>query len=391
MKRASTLSALIAVVGSSFALVGAAHAEDPLMIVSFSTGARRVITVSPVNGNVLQDPFLNLQTLIPGVASPMQVLPVGNQLWIPDQVADNVTRLTRDGVIIDQLGTDPVTGLATGRFNNVRGLGIVNGEVWLCNADAATEGTDPTATVNTIYRLDPFTGETLGSFPADGNPWAIFIYNGRVLITNSTTDVATEYTPDGTRIGVFAQSTAPAMSLPQMMSKRNNGNLWIADFSVAASGLYEFGPAGEPLTRIFLGTGPRAAVDLENGNYIYTDATAVRLRDTTNLTTSVLASGNFRYITPLTPPKVSPADIGNTDGEPISDGALDNGDFTVFFEAFFAPEASPNQLRADIANTDGLLSPMWPGGGTGGGPDGVVDNGDFASFFAFFFAPPVLP
>jgi hypothetical protein len=364
---------------------------DPLMIVSFSTGARRVITVSPVNGNVLADPFLNLQTLIPGVASPMQVLPVGNQLWIPDQVADNVTRLTRGGEIIDQLGTDPATGLATGRFNNVRGLGIVNGEVWLCNADAATTGTEATATADTIYRLDPFTGATLGSFPADGMPWAIFVYNGRVLITNSSTDVATEYASDGTRLGVFAQSTAPAMSLPQMMSKRNNGNLWIADFSVAASGLYEFDPVGGPLTRIFLGTGPRAAVDLENGNYIYTDATAVRLRDTANQQTSVLASGNFRYITPLTSPKVSPADIGNTDAEPFSDGAVDNGDFTVFFNAFFAPEASPTQLQADIANTDGVLSPTWPGGGTGGGPDGVVDNGDFTAFFQYFFSPAVLP
>jgi hypothetical protein len=75
----------------------------------------------------------------------------------------------------------------------------------------------------------------------------------------------------------------------------------------------------------------------------------------------------------------SPADIANTDGDPAPDGVLDNGDFTAFFAAFFAPIGDPAQLLADIANTDGETTVE------GAGPDGVIDNGDFTAFFNFFF------
>ncbi|MFN9132138.1 MAG: TIM-barrel domain-containing protein [Phycisphaerales bacterium] len=73
----------------------------------------------------------------------------------------------------------------------------------------------------------------------------------------------------------------------------------------------------------------------------------------------------------------SPADIADTDGEPMlgGDGAVDNGDFSAFFAAFFADEGSPARTVADIANTDGEV-----------GPDGSVDNGDFTAFFQAFFS-----
>ncbi|MCE2967288.1 MAG: GC-type dockerin domain-anchored protein [Phycisphaerales bacterium] len=73
-------------------------------------------------------------------------------------------------------------------------------------------------------------------------------------------------------------------------------------------------------------------------------------------------------------PSVCPADIANTDGEPGADGAVDNGDFTLFFNAFFADISDPIRTSADIANTDGEL-PL----------DGVIDNGDFSLFFSVFF------
>jgi hypothetical protein len=70
----------------------------------------------------------------------------------------------------------------------------------------------------------------------------------------------------------------------------------------------------------------------------------------------------------------SPADIANTDGDAGPDGTVDNGDFSLFFSAFFADESDPARLLADVANTDG--DP---------GADGTVDNGDFTLFFSAFF------
>ncbi len=68
------------------------------------------------------------------------------------------------------------------------------------------------------------------------------------------------------------------------------------------------------------------------------------------------------------------SDVADTDGQPGADGVIDNGDFSAFFVAFFAPEGSPERTPADVANTDG--DP---------GPDGAVDNGDFTLFFQQFF------
>ncbi len=75
----------------------------------------------------------------------------------------------------------------------------------------------------------------------------------------------------------------------------------------------------------------------------------------------------------------NPADVANTDGDPVPDQAIDNGDFQAFFAAFFLTPGDPGQLVADIANTDGETRLE------GAGPDGTVDNGDFQAFFLYFF------
>jgi hypothetical protein len=87
----------------------------------------------------------------------------------------------------------------------------------------------------------------------------------------------------------------------------------------------------------------------------------------------------LRNRTTATPLGCSPADIANTDGDPLPDNSIDNGDFTAFFNAFFLDSSDPARLIADIANTDGDTTL------TGAGPDGTVDNGDFTAFFNFFF------
>ncbi len=88
----------------------------------------------------------------------------------------------------------------------------------------------------------------------------------------------------------------------------------------------------------------------------------------------------------LVPTGCNPADIADTDGNTLLSGSapdlvIDNGDFTAFFNAFFAdPTFPPTPSAADIANTDGDTY------FSGAGPDGSVDNGDFTAFFNFFFS-----
>lgn len=92
-------------------------------------------------------------------------------------------------------------------------------------------------------------------------------------------------------------------------------------------------------------------------------------------------SNSFSVTVPV-PVACSAADVANTAGDPIPDGQLDNGDFSLFFTEFFAancpncPAGTPTQCGAgDIADTSGAP-----------GFDGCVDNGDFSLFFTLFFA-----
>ena len=64
------------------------------------------------------------------------------------------------------------------------------------------------------------------------------------------------------------------------------------------------------------------------------------------------------------------ADIGVTGGTPGSDGVLDNNDFVVFIDRFFAHTPS-----ADVGSTGGAP-----------GADGAWDNNDFIVFIDQFFA-----
>ncbi|HZW05786.1 MAG TPA: GC-type dockerin domain-anchored protein [Phycisphaerales bacterium] len=67
---------------------------------------------------------------------------------------------------------------------------------------------------------------------------------------------------------------------------------------------------------------------------------------------------------------VCPADIGGTGGLPGADGVLNNNDFVVFIDRFFAHAPS-----ADIGTTGGVP-----------GSDGVWNNNDFVVFIDQFFA-----
>jgi hypothetical protein len=82
-------------------------------------------------------------------------------------------------------------------------------------------------------------------------------------------------------------------------------------------------------------------------------------------TITINLSGNV-----IVPPPVCPADIGIQGGQPGHDGMLDNNDFVVFINLFFAQDA-----RADFGIQGGQP-----------GQDGVFDNNDFVVFINEFFA-----
>ena len=81
---------------------------------------------------------------------------------------------------------------------------------------------------------------------------------------------------------------------------------------------------------------------------------------------------NAQFISRLVvgPAACGPADLGGIGGEPGFDGALDNNDFVVFIDMFFAQ--SP---LADMGSVGGIP-----------GADNAWNNNDFVVFVDRFFA-----
>ncbi|MDP1662307.1 MAG: GC-type dockerin domain-anchored protein, partial [Phycisphaerales bacterium] len=63
-------------------------------------------------------------------------------------------------------------------------------------------------------------------------------------------------------------------------------------------------------------------------------------------------------------PELNPADLGSTGGVAPGDGTLDNNDYVVFIDYFYA-----QNTKADLGVTGGIH-----------GEDGVFDNNDFIAF-----------
>ena len=118
------------------------------------TNNKRVVLLDIYDGSLVIDNFINLEAT--GAGTPKDVLQVGDEIWVCDQVGDRIDRFDISGNHLGVIG-------AGGGLDNVRGMGIVGDEVWLSNA-----GTANGAPGNATIRIS-FDGEILDHFLVDGS------------------------------------------------------------------------------------------------------------------------------------------------------------------------------------------------------------------------------
>jgi uncharacterized repeat protein (TIGR01451 family) len=238
------------------------------------------------------------------------------------------------------------------------------------------------ATVNSISKIDTLVIPAGGTLPIIGN--------------NAFTDV--EFNPNVTgfadkivvSVGSFGGSPQSTRNFVWVLPKPDTTQLPGAIFQPALATVNVSTPTLNTARELALRSDGTLLISSFGGRVEALPATG-------DVTTQFVASNFVNYITLPTgtfdgfsglavasgvgvaQPCNSPADIANTDGELPPDGAIDNGDFSLFFIAFFLDESDPARLIADIANTDGETVRQ------GGGPDLAVDNGDFTAFFQYFF------
>ncbi|WP_047547900.1 T9SS type A sorting domain-containing protein [Psychroserpens sp. Hel_I_66] len=245
-----------------------------------------VILLDPTDGSVINNDFIDLTTL--GASTPKDILQVGDELWITDQIQDRIDRF-------DLTGTYVSTIESTVGLDNLRGLALVNGEVWVCNA-----GSNNGAPGNAIVRFDT-DGNLLGNYPTANSPFDVIDTGTEAIISFINGDSIERFDYSGNSLSVITTS----VDFPQQLQyDSTSGSLLVAGFS-PPSGIYQFNVStGAQEYYLDLGSGLRGVIELDNGTLLASSSSGLFTVDTTTNTFNNYNTENSQYfskvdLTPL--------------------------------------------------------------------------------------------
>lgn len=268
---------------ATFACLVLMNAQQSILVLNSST--KQVLQLNATDGSVLNSTFIDVSpqnpTTIKGVAQ------VDNKIWISDQVADKIFIYSLTGAYESTI---------SGGLDNIRGLNVVNNEVWVTN-----EGGANGATANSVVRFSK-TGTNLGVYPVITSPFdALDIGSGNALVSSFTSNGIAKISYDGSVSTAFVP--AGVVSNPEQMNFNAAGNIITAVFGSLGSnpaGIYEFSIAGTIVNKWPISTGSvRGVIAAGNGNYLVSTSTGIySLNPTTNAST-LLTAGNFQFFTKI--------------------------------------------------------------------------------------------
>lgn len=268
---------LISVSFLSFATVAGAFAQAFLMMPDSTNN--RVVTFDPMTGSVIS---ISLFSVAAGT-TPVHAMQVGQEIWISEQVGDKISRYDAAG---SSLGT------ISGGLDNVRGMGLIGGTVYVTNS-----GTANGASGNSVRSYDT-SGNFLSFFatPNAPSPFGILDYQGGMLVSSSTaTDDVHKYSLGGIALGTFHNSTS--LNFAEQMDYAINGDILIAGFS--SNNITRHDAATGALLSSFTASGARGVHQLGNGNILWSSGTGVFIWD--GASSTQIYTGSGRYIDLYTP------------------------------------------------------------------------------------------
>lgn len=313
---------------SVFTLSCSLFAQD-VVIMPDSTN-NRLVYLSPEDGSVINS---NVFALAGGTT--VHAMPVGNEIWVSEQIGDRVSRWSRDGSLLGQIGP---SGL-----DNIRGMGLINGVVYVTNAGTAN-GAPGGAIV--MFGTD---GTPMGFFttPNANSPFGVLDHQGAMLVSNSNAnDDIHRYSYTGTALGTFHNSTS--LNFAEQMAYAADGHVLVAGFS--SNNVVKLDVNSGTVLSSFPASGARGVFQLRNGNILWTNASGAHVYNTGTNSSSQVYTGGGRYLHLMS---LSEPIEGDVNG----DGCVNDDDMLEILFAFGSACIScPQDLNNDgTVNDDDLL------------------------------------
>ena len=279
------LARAVAHAGAALALLlGSVAAQAQVLAMPDSTN-NRLVAFSPFDGSLINAELFALQA-----GTPVHALGVGNEIWISEQIGDRISRWGADGSFLGQIG-GAVPG---GGLDNVRGMGLVGGNVYVTNA--GTNNGAPGAGMvifNTSGALQG-TFSTVGTSPS---PFGVLAYQGGLLVSSSSANDDIHYFgPAGNALGTFHNSAT--LNFAEQMVYASNGNILVAGFS--SNNLVRLDAATGSVIATYAAPGARGVAQLGNGNLMWTSGAGAFVLDTSTGASTQVYSGGGRYLELIT-------------------------------------------------------------------------------------------
>ena len=234
----------------------------------------RLVSFDPFDGSVINS---NLFALAGG--TPVNAMQVGNEIWVSEQVGDRVSRWDLAGNSL---------GAVTGAMDNIRGMELYNGVVYVSNFGTANGA--PGAAV----RMFDTSGNSLGHFatPQASSPFDVFAFQGDLLVASSNAnDDIHRYSTSGVSLGTFHNSTS--LNFVEQLALAQNGNVIAAGFS--SNNVVWLDPSTGAIVQSFAASGARGVFQLGNGNILWSNSSGAWVYDVTNGTSTLIYSGGGRF------------------------------------------------------------------------------------------------
>lgn len=273
---------------ASTLLVGGLAASAFGQIMMPDSTSDKVLLFDAFDGHLLNAAFIDLAPATPN--TPINALVVGNEIWVSDQVSDNVSRWSLDGTTF--LGA---IGGAGGGMDNVRGIEWVGDTVYVSNA-----GTGNGAPGEAVVTISTTTNSVTGSFPvgddSSGDPFDVLAFGGNLLVNDIDGQDIELHNTAGAWLSTFHNSDGTTgIDFPEQMALTSRGTILVAGFSTPI-GIYEYAADGTQLNYYAVGSGNRGVIELGNGNILYSTSSGVfSLDPSTGGVTTILSGVSGRY------------------------------------------------------------------------------------------------